>query len=143
MSLTRKKAIDEILGLFKTAWDITGHGLRVKYANVGKKSVPPSGQDPWARVSLKHTNSAQASLSGAAGTRRFRRNGFVTVQIFEPPGKGLSGTIDLPKIVQDAYEGVETTSGVWFKDVTLSEVGPDGDFFQTNVVAFFEYDEIK
>lgn len=143
MSLTRKQAIDEILALFKTAWDTTGHGARVKYDNVGKTSVPPTGQNPWCRVILRHTNSAQASLSGDAGTRRFQRNGILTIQVFEPIGKGLSGSTDLPKIVQDAYEGVETTSGIWFRDVTLKEIGRDGDFYQTNVVAIFEYDEIK
>ena len=143
MSLTRKEAIDEILGLFKTAWDTTGHGTRVKYDNVGKKSMPPAGQDPWARVVLRHTSASQVSLSGAVGTRRFQRNGILTIQVFEPPGKGLSGATDLPKIIQDAFEGVETASGVWFRDVTVNEIGPDGDFFQTNIVAFFEYDEVK
>jgi hypothetical protein len=63
--------------------------------------------------------------------------------VFEPPGKGLSGATDLPKVIQDAFEGVATASGVWFRDVTVNEIGPDGDFFQTNIVAFFEYDEVK
>lgn len=143
MSLTRKQAIDEICAIFKTAWDTTGHGSRVKYDNVGTTSTPPSGQDPWARVTIKHGVSAQASLAGAVGTRRFRRTGTLAVQVFTPPGEGLSGATDLPKIVQDAYEGVSTTGGVWFRDVSINEIGPDGDFFQTNVVAFFEYDEIK
>lgn len=143
MSLTRKEAIDEILALFKTAWDTTGYGSRVKYDNVSKEAALPTGLEPWCRVNLRHTASRQASLAGAVGTRRFQRNGVLTVQVFEPIGKGLSGSTDLPKIVQDAYEGVETTSGVWFRDVTLKEIGPDGDFFQTNVIALFEYDEIK
>lgn len=143
MSLTRKEAIDEIGALFKAAWDTTGYGTRVKYDNVGTTSVPPADQVPWARVSLRHVTSRQASLAGANGTRRFRRTGVLTVQVFEPPGRGLSGGTDLAKIVQDAFEGITSPGGVIFRDVAINEVGPDGDFYQTNVVAFFEYDEIK
>jgi len=143
MSLTRKQAIDEICTVFKTAWDTTGHGARVKYQNVGETSTPPSGQDPWARVVIRHSTSGQVSLAGAVGTRRFSRTGLITVQIMEVVGQGLSAATDLPKIVQDAFEGVSTPGGVWFRDVAINEVGPDGDFFQTNVVAYFEYDEIK
>jgi len=143
MSLTRREAITEILALFKTVWDTTGHGARVKYDNVGKSSLPPSGTDPWARVALRHTTAGQASLSGSLGTQRFERKGVLAIQIFEPSGKGLSGATDLPKIVQDAYEGVRTANGVWFRDVVVNEIGVSGDFFQTNVVALFEYDEVK
>ncbi len=141
---TRKAAITEILGLFRTAWLGAGQSdNRVKYDNVGKTTVPPTGNTPWARVRLRHTTSGQASLSGQSGTRIFTRNGILTVQIFVPPGKGLAEATDLPKIIQDSYEGVETSNGVWFRDVVVNEIGSDGDFYQTNVVALFEYDEIK
>jgi len=143
MSLTRREAINEILGLFQTAWDAVQNPDLVKYDNVVNDDVPPATQVPWARVALRHTTAEQASLSGASGTRRFERKGILTIQIFEPPGKGLSGATDLPKIIQDAYEGVETANGAWFRDVVVNEIGPDGDFYQTNIVALFEYDEIK
>jgi hypothetical protein len=140
----RRDAITAILSLFATAWTGAGQSAsRVKYDNVGKSSLPPDGNLPWARVVLRHTSSDQASLSGEVGTRRFQRNGLLTIQIFVPPGKGLAESVDIPKIIQDAYEGVRTTDGVWFKNVTLNEIGPDGDFYQHNVVAAFEYDEIK
>ena len=141
---TRKAAISEILGLFRTAWLAAGQSdNQVKYDNVGKTTVPPTGNTPWARVGLRHTRSEQATLAGTDGRRRFDRNGILTIQIFVPPGKGLAEASDLPKILQDAYEGVETTNGAWFRDVVVNEVGTDGDFYQTNVVALFEYDEIK
>jgi len=140
---SRRDAISEILGLFRTAWLGAGQSDdRVKYDNVGKSAVP-SGQTPWARVVLRHTDSDQASLSGANGTQRWERTGLLTVQIFTPPGKGLAESTDLPTIIQNAYEGQTTASGAWFRDVAVNEVGPDGDFYQTNVVAIFEYDEIK
>jgi len=140
----RRDAITEILGLFRTAWLGAGQSdARVKYDNVGKASVPPSGNVPWARVVLRHTTAKQASLSGPSGTRRFERNGILVIQIFVPSGKGLAEAVDIPKIVQDAYEGKTTAGGAWFKDVTINEVGPDGAFYQTNIIVLFEYDEIK
>lgn len=143
MTLTRKEAINEIAALFKTAWDTTGFGARTKYDNVGTKSVPPPGVEPWARLTIRHAQSRQATLSNSGGKRRFRRTGSLVVQVFEAPGKGLVGDSDLAKIVQDAYEGITSAGGVIFRGVSINEVGPDGDFFQTNVVATFEYDEIK
>jgi len=141
---TRRAAITEILGLFRTAWlGASQSDARVKYDNVGKTSLPPSGNDPWARVILRHTTAGQASLSGVSGTRMFDRQGILVMQIFVPPGKGLAEAIDLPKIVQDAYEGIETANGAWFRDVVVNEIGVDGDFYQTNVVVLFEYTEVK
>jgi len=141
MSLTRAEAIDEMLTVFHGAWSPTGHP--VKYDNVGAISPPPTTTSPWARVVLRHATSEQATLSGVAGNRRFRRSGSITVQIFTPVGEGLPSDEDLPKIVQDAYEGVTTPGGVIFRSVAISEIGSDREWFQVNVVASFEYDEIK
>ncbi len=141
---TRRAAITEILGLFRTAWLAAGQSDdRVKYDNVGKTDLPDSTQSTWARVILRHTTAGQGSLSSQAGTRIFDRKGILSIQIFTPPGKGLAEATDLPKIIQDAYEGIETANGAWFRDVVVNEVGPDGDFYQTNVIALFEYTEIK
>ena len=142
-SLTRVQALDEILTPFKTAWDAEEDADLVKYDNVPNDQVPPATAMPWARVAVRHTTSDQASLCGALGTQRWKRKGVLVVQIFELTGQGLIGTTDLPKIIQDAYEGVRTVGGVWFTKVTINEIGPDGDFYQTNVTASFEYDEIK
>jgi len=141
MSLTRTEAVDSILSLFKAAWDTTGY--EAKYDNVACKSAPPDTQEPWARVVLRHTTSRQASLAGESGNRRFRRTGVLTIQVFEIAGNGLTGLENTAIIVRDTFEGVTSPEGVIFRDVTINEVGPDGDFFQTNVVVSFEYDEIK
>lgn len=145
MSLTRKQAVDEMLALVKTAWQTTA-GLditRVKWENIASSSVPPSGQYAWARVTVRHNESEQASLAGVVGTRMFRRHGVISIQVFEVVGVGLLKTTDLPAIIRNAFEGVTSTGGVIFRRVTINEVGESGDFYQTNVVASFEYDQIK
>jgi hypothetical protein len=139
MSLTYQEARDEILDVFKAAWDETGYP--VHYEDVRKQRS--KNEDPWAVVTLQHASGFQSTLSGAEGARTFTRLGFITTQIFTPSGKGLQEAYDLGKVVSDAFEGAATPGGVWFRNVRLNEVGRDGEFFQLNVVAEFRYDEVK
>jgi hypothetical protein len=137
-SLTHKEAIDVMLGMFKTVWD--GTGWVALYPNVAGDI--PTGTDPWARVNIQHTDEEQASLSGGLGTSRYMREGGLAVQVFTRTGEGLSTGHSLAKIVQDAFEG-QTSSGIWFRNVRVNEIGPDGDWYQINVLIDFIYDEIK
>lgn len=139
MSLTYKEAKNEILDIFKAAWDPTGYPVHYEAVREDRST----DQNPWAVVTLQHAAGFQSTLNGANGTRTFTRLGFVTVQIFKPSGKGLQEAYDLAKVVSDAFEGTATPGGVWFRDVRLNEVGRDGEFFQMNVVAEFRYDEVK
>lgn len=139
MSLTHQQARDEILDVFKAAWDPTGYD--VHYEDVRKQRN--KDEEPWAIVTLKHASGFQATLSGAVGSRTFARLGFLTVQIFTPNGKGLQEAYDLAKVVSDVFEGTSTPGGVWFRNVRLNEVGRDGEFFQLNVIVEFRYDEVK
>ena len=141
MSLTPEQAYDEILAVFKTAWD--GTGWIALYENIAGE-VPAAGSlDPWARVQMRTAFGNQGSLSGALGTQRWDRGGDIIVQIFIPLGEGLSRAKQLVKIVLDAYEGVTTSGGAWFRNARENEIGDDGEWHQTNVVIEFTYDEIK
>lgn len=149
MSLTIEQARDEIHTLFKTAWDagIETTGKVVHYWDA-KKAVPTtndadSNPDSWARITLQHAVGSQASLANRSGQKRFRRSGLVTVQVFTPLGTGLNIGDKIYKIVVDAFEGKVTPGNVWFRNVRLNEVGPSGSWFQANIIADFEYDEIK
>ena len=147
MSGTYTEATDAILAIFKTAWDASApNPTLVDYQNVtpsGGVLLPPTTQLSWARVTLAHNGGQQSSLSGALGTQRYDRLGLLLVQIFVPAGEGLSEAHTLAKIVADAYEGASTSNGVWFRNVQVNEVGPDGDWYQVNVIIDFVYDEIK
>lgn len=141
MSLSRGEALAEIRGLFDTAWAAAGP---VQYDNVKTDAIPPADPaTPWARLLVRHQEAFQATLQGETGNRRFRRVGVVTAQIFRPPGTGVPGLTDLGTIVRDAFEGVTSSGGVIFRDVSVNEIGPDGDWFQENVEGTFEYDEQK
>lgn len=138
MTATIPQAIDDILTLFKTAWDLSGYPLL--YENVGGEL--PTTQTPWARISIRHFRGAQETLGGT-GERKFSRGGLVIVQTFTAVGGGLSEPYNVAKIAADALEGKSTSLNVWFRNVRINEIGVDGDWFQVNVLADFTYDEMK
>jgi hypothetical protein len=140
-------AYDEILGAFRTAWEANagafngGTPPEVRYDGVGDPGPPDSG-DPWARVQIRHLTGGQANL-GAPGTqRRFNRAGIITIQVFWPLSQAaLSNARSLAGVARAAFEGQATTSHIWFRNVRVQEIGPDGSWYQVNVLADFEYDE--
>lgn len=143
MTATLGQARDEICAVFRTAW-IAGppsSTLPVLYPDVSQE-IPASSA--WARVTVAHNVGGQATLANESGQRRFRHVGIVTVQIFTPTGDGQVLSDQLITIVKDAFEGVTTTPGrVIFRRTRVNEVGQEGQWFQVNVLADFEYDEVK
>lgn len=155
--LTYEEARDYILDKFKAAWDAPavkaimvsgGYGNvtpGVEYQNIkGDKNPLADGNKPWARAVVRHATGEQRSMGGV-GQRVFTRRGVVTIQIFVPTGKqGLLLADRFGKVAVDAFEGEETSTGnVWFRNATYREVGVDGNWFQVNALAEFEYDAVK
>lgn len=139
MTLTITQARDEISTLFKVAWDATGY--LVIWDDVGQPA--PTDRSPWARFTIRHYDGAQATLANHSGQRRYRRSGTIFVQLFAPTGEGLSTLDEMAIVAMRAFEGKSTAGGVWFRDVRLREVGVDGNWQQANVMADFEYDEVR
>lgn len=141
MTATFKEAYDDILTIFKAAWDPTGYNA--VYPNTKGSADVPTTTAPWARLVVQHSPGGQSTLSGATGAQRFDREGLLFVQVFIPSGEGLSEAYALAKIIADAYEGASTPNAVWFRNVRVNEIGPSGSWYQVNVVVEFIYDEIK
>jgi hypothetical protein len=152
MTATLSQARDQVLATFKAAWDVGPPSSTVQVIYDGVESdKPENAATPWARVSVRHNPVQPGAVTlGRApdGKRRYTRTGLVFVQLFTPLGDGLSLADQLATIARSAFEGVVTTPGnVIFRAVSVnevgSEVGPEkGGWFQTNVTAQFEYDEI-
>ena len=101
---------------------------------------------PWARMSIFHGLSFQQT-AGPVGGRIFQRNGNVLINIFAPlsNGQGLTQAEALATIAGNAFEGKTAGPGgcIWFRNVSIQEIGPDGAWFQFNINADFLYDELK
>lgn len=143
MTATLTQARDEMLAAFRTAWlaNSASDQLPVLYPDTAD-DPPDSGA--WARVTVTHGAGGQATLAGDSGQRRYRHTGFVTVELYTPRGDGLVLSDQLVTITKQAFEGVTTSPGhVTFYRVRVREVGPDGQWFHQNVLADFEYDEVR
>ncbi len=138
MSLTHKQAIDDIQTMFLNA--ITPSGVQVHWENVRDQRDP--SEDPWVQFMIRHAFGSQASLGGV-GNRDFERQGVAVAAVFVPIGKGLSESYSLAKTIIDAYEGVTSPNGVWFRNSRIQEIGRDGEFHQTQVLVDFFYYETK
>ena len=142
---TIEEARDEILSYFQTAWDSQSDPPKLVYYDK-KPDLPDDAT--WARITVQHNVFAQRTLGGkpslGGAGRRFTRSGIVTVQIFTPFGDGLTTSDPLVDFVLDTFEGEETGSDrIEFRNVRANEVGQDGAWHQTNVLAEFEYDRVK
>jgi hypothetical protein len=145
---TNEDARDYILAKFKTAWDANAAAVNggtvpeVEWPNIPTSRPLSEGNEPWARIVVKHTLGSQRSL-GEKPNRRFQRDGIVLVQVFVPAAKrGLVTGDRLGNVALDAFEG-EESGDVWFRDAVLAEIGVDGNWYQFNVTATFEYDVVK
>lgn len=136
-------ARDAIISLFKTAWEAQTPPVPTLFF----EDIHFDRQDTntvWARIIVRHTTGFQATLSTGSGNRRFRRLGLVNVEIYTPPGSGLTEADKFAKVALDAFEGNSTAlDAVVFRNVRVNELGQTGQWYQTNVICEFDYDEVK
>jgi hypothetical protein len=138
MSLTYASAVDDILDLLKAAWDPTGYELYFE----NTRGANETAQNPWAETILRHAAGQQDTLGGV-GQRQFLRTGVLITTIHVPYATGLQSAYALAKMIADAYEGVSSPNGVWFRNVRVNEQDRDGSFYRVNVLVDFEYHETK
>lgn len=145
MSLSKQQAVDSMMGALFDAW--TPRALvfeDMPLDAVAKAAVDDTNTNvvPWARATIRHNAGFQATLGGP-GARRFDREGIFLVEIYAPRGDGLTLARSLHTLVEQAFEGVSTPNGVWFRNVRTEEVGPDGPWTHANVIIEFEYEEVR
>ena len=149
MSLSETQAFDEILDIFNTAWTTNtpalngGDVVRVEWPGLdaGETRDPDK---PYATIKVTHVPSRQVTF-GPTGSRRFERSGLVTIQVFYPlsRGDGLNTLQLLCEVARDAFEGVGTNDGLWFRNCRIQDIGSGDTWYQYNVVSEFEYDQIR
>lgn len=139
MSTTITEAQADIFSIVQAVANANGVATRYE-AMPG--SVPTS-ETIWIRPTLRHATGGQVSLTGATGSIKWSREGTLWVQIFAPMGGGLSAAYEFAQKVLTAYQGVHTEHCVWFRNHRINEVGPDGEFYQINVLIDFIYEQIQ
>lgn len=134
------EARDEMLAVFKAAWDTTAVPNNVVYSDVAGSK--PFGDAAWARVSIRHATGGQSSLIGDVGQKRHTETGTLWVQVFAPAGDGSVTAYSLATMVRNAYRAVRGST-VWYRNHRLQEAGSSGAFEQVNVLVDFNYDDVR
>lgn len=132
---TLTAATDEMLAVFKAAWDLTGYA--VVWSDI--PGNPPATEAPWARVAVRHATGSQSSLAGSAGSKLHTHTGTLWVQIFVPLGQGETVGRTLAQQVLDAYRAAR--GAVWYRNHRFREAGNSGAFVQVNCLIDFSYDQ--
>lgn len=118
-------------------------GATAPYAFENEDYKPTRGV-AWVRFRVASRPTSQSTL-GQTGGRRFQREGMTIAEIRVPRGIGLRATDDLVAVVRPIFEGV-TFDGIWFHAVDAPERGNEVesglDWFRTDVIGYFSYDEV-
>ncbi|AMW36131.1 minor tail protein [Xanthomonas phage XAJ2] len=155
MILSYEHAVNEILKLFLDKWNsetaaIAGYVPKVYWPGVQVASAP----DPlkfWCRVTIKTVQEPQTGFSACIeedGTQsksasRFTASGLVFVQLFCPKNHPDSMLIGrrLAQTAKLAFRAKKTPNGVWFPEVTATELDSEELYNRFNIVAETQYDE--
>jgi len=136
--LTHKEATDEMQAMVWGVWEATTFTMFWESVRDERDTT----EVEWAATFIRHGASQQVTF-GPVGSRLFERQGTIMMNCFAPIGKGLSESYAMGKILADAFEGNSSPGGVWFRNVRINEIGREGQFYQTNVLADFTYNQIK
>lgn len=151
MSLTTPQAIDEMYTLFNTAWlagsaAIVGTVPAIRWDGVEEEAAPPVDAY-WCRVSTEEIDASQSTLkSGIAPNeaQRYTAVGLLFVQLFCPKtdAKAKERGELLAELARNAFRGVETPGGVWFRNPRATPLPSQGNALRFNIVVEYEYDSI-
>jgi hypothetical protein len=130
------EAVDEISGMFKTAWAASSFSsVPINWDDVKQT------QDDQAHINffIEHNETVPVVITD--GPRRFRMFGIITAQCFAKKGSGRVSANDMAQVVLDCFCGKNTGADkVSFRTATPREVGVTGAFYQINAIVEFDYD---
>jgi len=141
MPATIAQARDQILALAKAVAD--ANSVSVVWEGMAADKPADNPVKSWVRIGLRHVGRRQANLAGADATRRYTSTGFLVMALFTPASSGLSLADSLSSAFRNGVEGKTTSGGVWFRNARTIEQGLEGSWWRTDVLADFEYDEIR
>jgi hypothetical protein len=132
---------DQIYTAFKTVWGASAYSAVPIFYPDSKHTPPPNTS--WVRITVTHTSNRQATLGNVDGIRRYRVYGIVTIQIFTPFGDGQALADLMAEVAKRAFQGVVTgADAVSFRNARIMDGRQDGQWWQTNVMTEFDYDEV-
>lgn len=154
-SLARDESARKFTEAFGPAAEvIIGDPVEIRYQGVlhaiaGQplKAVDPSKY--WVRFSMRGVMSRPSAFvlseEPVPSQMEFETNGLVFVQVFAPmiEVNGFAQGLLLAELAQDIFRRTETASGVVFNNVRINELDDDTKSYRWNVIAEYEFSEVK
>lgn len=147
MTATLEQARDDLLGMVQTFWDgeATAPAKLLFEEKGGSRPIERDANNnvlPWARANVRHSYGFQSALSNSGGRHRYTELGMLTIELWFPAGKGHREMDPFAQLLVNDLRGTRTENGVILRNVRPMEMGQDGIWFRTNVLADFEYDQV-
>lgn len=152
MTISQQNARKSIFLLVNTLWTseapaVIGYTPEIRWQGVEQATLP--GNDKfWMRASTNNVTTSQVGHrmpEEGVSDVVYRTVGFVTLQIFAPMNQRDSyakGEL-LSEIGQRMFMARETAGSVWFRNPRIRELDNDGAWFRWNVIADYEFDQIR
>lgn len=139
---TLPEAVEAMVGRFAAQWALTAYSA-VPYTVDGETAFRPPSSGSYVRLATRHYGAHQETL-GAPGNRKFYRSGALFVDVFADHGKAPGSGLKLADAIRNIFEGVAIPgTTVYFKDVIVRELGPEGRWYRVQVEVRFYYEELK
>ena len=144
---TYEQAINDMFGLFLTAWSagstaIAGYIPPVRWPGVEVPTAPDRSKY-WARISQKTSFETQSTLRNGDNGQRYTTRGTLYVQVFAPIATvgALANGRKLAELARNAYRGKHSVNGVWFRNAKIVEMPTEADWYALTVQVDYIYDE--
>ena len=139
---TLAEARDTIIGVFEDRW-VNNAGLSlddIYYQN--RRADEPDHNRVWCKFNLTNTAFNPDSLTSINNVRIFERNAIMIIGLRFPLDEGIDDITT--QAVLDIFEGgISSVSGIFFRNVTATELGVVGNWFRTNITAEITYNQVK
>jgi hypothetical protein len=109
-----------------------------------EEATPPAVTAYWLRVTESLVIEQQSSLSGGTGAKRYTSQGIVFTQVFCPASDpaGYTKGRFLARLCRNTFRKREPGELVWFRNAKIVPVGLSNAWYQFNVSATYQFDEI-
>ena len=140
---TLAEARDTIIAHFENEWvNVLGLALSDIYYQNRRNDSPENGEVKWCRFSLFNTAFNKSSLTNIDGVCQYDREAILLIELLVPLDDGIDDVTS--QGVLDIFEGgVPSMNGIWFREVTVKEIGASENWYRTDIIARVLYNQVK
>lgn len=146
MPATYDEAYSEAAARFEQIWNaqaggVTGSVPTIRYWGAESGQIPTGH---FCRFSMQPVDENQSTFRNREFETRYTSEGLIFIQLFAPrkDDQGAEHLRLLAQIAKSAFRGTSLGCGIWFRRVRANILEPEHNYFRTNVIANYIYDDI-